>query len=371
MKETPTNPFANSPDSTNRASTVSNMSRLEIPQPARSNPRPSPPRNSSSARISSNPFERSTSTDLSFSRPGSSYSEVTPRGRQTYQPRRSSHLRFSNAPDANDMDALATLEGRELASKLGSKASQGELLRHSHAASRGYQPVPRTLIVDGISESAESAERSNTRSSDESWSASSGDSSLRHPAGLRRHNPSSSGSPESKASKYGRYESSDLDSLASHRKSHVAETGQLFPRIRVNGSTGEWTSVQQPAEHNNFLSTSPVSPLEPSDPFATPHLTPLPLPERGNEPPTFEEFVRSTSPPGQFYPGADGIPLQEQHGNTRFTASNDGINQTQRSRLIKEANHENRAGETYQMKNLQRKRQDSGGRKESLFSEAV
>lgn len=35
----------------------------------------------------------------------------------------------------------------------------------------------------------------------------------------------------------------DLDLLQSHRLSHVAETGQLTPRVRKPGHSGEWASV--------------------------------------------------------------------------------------------------------------------------------
>jgi hypothetical protein len=35
----------------------------------------------------------------------------------------------------------------------------------------------------------------------------------------------------------------DLDLLQSHRMSHVAETGQLTPRVRKPGHSGEWASI--------------------------------------------------------------------------------------------------------------------------------
>ena len=35
----------------------------------------------------------------------------------------------------------------------------------------------------------------------------------------------------------------DLDLLQSHRMSHVAETGQLTPRVRKPGNSGEWASM--------------------------------------------------------------------------------------------------------------------------------
>lgn len=111
-----------------RASTASNMSRLEIPQPAHGHHRPSPSRstNSSYTRTSGNPFERSVSSEPSTSTAGSSYMERQPRGRATYQPRRASHLRYSNSHTVDHAEALATLEGRQLASKTGSKSSQGK-----------------------------------------------------------------------------------------------------------------------------------------------------------------------------------------------------------------------------------------------------
>lgn len=110
-----------------RSSAASDMSRLEIPQAAHGHPRASPRvMTSSYSRVSGNPFERSISSERSPSRPGSSYSESLPRGRASYQPRRASHLRFSKDYTTNSAEALATLEGKKLASKTGSKSSQGE-----------------------------------------------------------------------------------------------------------------------------------------------------------------------------------------------------------------------------------------------------
>lgn len=150
-----------------------------------------------------------------------------------------------------------------------------------------------------------------------------------------------------------RYRSSDLDSLASHRRSHAAETGQLLPRVRVNDGAGEWASVQQPAEHQNFLSDRSVSPIgSTNDPFATPQTTPLMAPsqESSRGPPSFEEFVRSTSPQGQYYLGEEGIPLQQQS-----VEGDRGYN----SRPV------------YQPFEQQRNEQNTAVRKASSFSEAV
>lgn len=162
------------------------------------------------------------------------------------------------------------------------------------------------------SESAE-YEIFNQRPSDDSWSGSSGET----------HRPyagtASNGllQPVPVKSSTARYNSSDLDSLASHRKSHAAETGQLFPRVRLTDGAGEWTGVQQPAEHRNFLSNRTPSPMSArNDPFATPQTTPLMTPEPGSGAPSFDDFVRSTSPQGQRFPGEEGIPLQQHFGNT-------------------------------------------------------
>ncbi|KAL8929930.1 MAG: hypothetical protein Q9208_001074 [Pyrenodesmia sp. 3 TL-2023] len=295
----------------NRSSTASDISRLEIPQAAHGHPRPNPRvMTSSYSRVSGNPFERSISSERSPSRPGSSYSESLPRGRPSYQPRRASHLRFSKDYTTNSAEALATLEGKKLASKTGSKSSQ---------------------------ESAE-YEISGERASDDSWSGSSGEA--RRP--YVRNSSNGVVQPIPFKPSTSRYSSSDLDALASHRKSHAAETGQLYPRVRLNDSAEEWTGVQQPAEHRNFLSNRTPSPMSTSnDPFATPLRAP-----------SFDEFVRSTSPQGQYYLGEEGIPLQQQFGNTQGVRDYDSETLQQPSRT-------------------QRNQQSTTGRKASSFSEAV
>ncbi|KAL8845942.1 MAG: hypothetical protein Q9221_008933, partial [Calogaya cf. arnoldii] len=304
-KDTPT-PVHPVPAS-DRASTVSSMSRLEIPQAAHGHPKPSPARssNSSYTRVSGNPFDRSVSSDRSPSR-FSSYTDYAPNSahRPTYQPRRASGLRYSeyNSHTVDSAEALASLEGRQLASKTGSKSSQ---------------------------ESAE-YEVSRQRASGDSWSESS-----------HSHDPRSNGlvQPTAVKPQHGRHRSSHLDSLASHRESHAAETGQLYPRVRVNDTAGEWTAVQELAEHRNFLSEGSVR----NDPFVTPQVTPLmtPMEEPSRGPPSFEEFIRSTSPQGQYYHGEENIPLQQQAGNMQGVRNTDAY------------------------------KQDAMGRKASSFSEAV
>lgn len=204
-----------------------------------------------------------------------------------------------------------------------------------------------------VPESAE-YEHSDQRASDDSWSGSSRESHRPH-AGLPEepNNPSNGLlQPRPIKSANPHYRNSDLDSLASHRKSHAAETGQLFPRVRVSDAAGEWTAVQQPAEHRNFLSERSASQMgSSSDPFTTPQTTPLinSMKEASRGPPSFEEFVRSTSPQGQYYLGEEGIPLQEQTGNSHGSPS-----------FSSPAAHQQ-----------QGRKQDATGGKASSFSEAV
>ncbi|KAI4142203.1 MAG: hypothetical protein L6R39_005046 [Caloplaca ligustica] len=308
-----------SPD---RASTASNMSRLEIPQAAHGHPRLGPRSSTSThTRGSSNPFERSVSSEQLPSRPASSYTEFAPRSRPSYQPRRASALRYSTIDTS--AEALASLEGKILASKTGSKSSQ---------------------------ESSE-YESPTQRGSDDSWPGSSRETHRSY----TRHSSNALLQPVPVKASTTRYNDSNLDSLADHRKSHAAETGQLFPRVRVNDGAGEWTGVQQPAEHRDFLRDRSVSPMSSrTDPFASPRSTPLmtPTPEPSRGAPSFEEFVRSTSPQGQYYLGEEGIPLQEPIGSTQ-------------------SGYRYGSGTVHQSITPQANEYDVSTRKTSSFSEAV
>ncbi len=112
--------------SSERPVSTSNMPRLEMPQPAHhENLGPSPARSSTSSRPLSSSFDRAVSAEIIPSRLSSS--ESTSRGRATYQPRRSSHLRYSNLYDNDSSGALAALEGRQMAKTPAGSHSAGEL----------------------------------------------------------------------------------------------------------------------------------------------------------------------------------------------------------------------------------------------------
>ena len=94
-----------------RPGSASTIPRLEMPQPAHHEP-PGPARSSTQSRPLSSSFDRAVSAEIIPSRASSS--EFTNRGRPTYQPRRSSHLRYSNSHELDNSEALAALEGRQL-----------------------------------------------------------------------------------------------------------------------------------------------------------------------------------------------------------------------------------------------------------------
>lgn len=108
-----------SPDA---SSSASEMSRIEIPQPVHGYPG------------MSNSAGPSSKIPRSFDRPISSErqhgklptSDHQSGGRPTYQPRRSSQLRFSNSFNPEESQAFATLEGRSMTADRNGKRPEGE-----------------------------------------------------------------------------------------------------------------------------------------------------------------------------------------------------------------------------------------------------
>ena len=103
----------------------SNMSHIEIPRPIHGHseihvPTGNPFQHHSSAFDGTSPSETS-------HKPHMMSSERYPYGRPTYQPRRSSHLRFSNSFDPDHNDALAALEGRPTTANGKGKRPEGML----------------------------------------------------------------------------------------------------------------------------------------------------------------------------------------------------------------------------------------------------
>jgi hypothetical protein len=96
----------------------------------------------------------------------------------------------------------------------------------------------------------------------------------------------------------------DLDLLQSHRMSHVAETGQLTPRVRKPGNSGEWASVAD----NQISSVNGVN-------YFMPQKTPSPpLPAIIDPPqdlePTARQHVQDSHPANE---AKQGVPLMESY----------------------------------------------------------
>ena len=86
----------------------------------------------------------------------------------------------------------------------------------------------------------------------------------------------------------------DLDSLASHRRSHAAEISQILPRIQVsNGGSGDWTSLNSNSSDREYhADDSPKQILgSPKEHFKTPNHSTM-VTTTGNPPP-FQSFLDS------------------------------------------------------------------------------
>lgn len=108
----------------------------------------------------------------------------------------------------------------------------------------------------------------------------------------------------------------DLDMLQSHRMSHVAETGQLTPRVRKPGNSGEWASVA-----DNIRSPQDISTVNGVDYFVPQQKTPSPpLPPVAI--PTYDAPVPSASRSTQDYHAANqakqAVPLLETYAPRPF-----------------------------------------------------
>lgn len=101
---------------------TSEMSRIEIPQPVHDHPGVT--HSAGTSQKAPIPFDRLGSSERQHSKPPTS--DHQSRGRPTYQPRRSSHLRFSNSQDPEDSEAYATLEGHTATGGRNGKGAEGE-----------------------------------------------------------------------------------------------------------------------------------------------------------------------------------------------------------------------------------------------------
>ena len=131
-----------------------------------------------------------------------------------------------------------------------------------------------------------------------------------------------------------------LNYLASHRRSHAAEEGQLLPRIRPKNPYGV-TTPDVPLHRRQF-STGHISGEESSDPFATPLGTPMGSTRSGyvEEPPSFASFVNSSPSPNNRTEAIDDV--ENASSDLRYTNNalqqGDGNRQHRQSHVARKVN---------------------------------
>lgn len=104
------------------SSSISEMSRIEVPRPVHE--QPSMNHLPGASRKLSTPLDQPILLGRQHSKPHSS--DHQSHGRPTYQPRHSSHLRFSNSLSPQDSKAYAALEGRTATAGGNGKQPEGE-----------------------------------------------------------------------------------------------------------------------------------------------------------------------------------------------------------------------------------------------------
>ncbi|EUC50244.1 hypothetical protein COCMIDRAFT_1196 [Bipolaris oryzae ATCC 44560] len=191
----------------------------------------------------------------------------------------------------------------------------------------------------------------------------------------------------------------DLDLLRSHRLSHVAETGQLMPRVRKPGHSGEWASVA-----DNQISTlngvnyftprkSPSPPLStgihPSQDVVTPSSGPSHDGHAANQARQAIPLTESYAPNAPFYPDTyqpHGPSHQYSYDQVPYQVMTDQ-NQDRNEQVLRKVNsgfeilrpgtfkeptpEELELAERRASKKLQKKRRPSTDSRKSAFTEQV
>ncbi|KAF3000222.1 hypothetical protein E8E13_007327 [Curvularia kusanoi] len=176
--------------------------------------------------------------------------------------------------------------------------SQSNAVRNSSALQNSERSGPPSPRNAQFGESSTSSKKSSRRTSDESDYMAIGQDVRAYETAYMR--PASGMSPIDPRT--------DLDLLQTHRMSHVAETGQLTPRVRRPGHSGEWASVadNQVATHNGVNYFMPrKTPSPPLAPIADPQEeAPVRASNRAPAPQTQGQYQTQ---PNQ------GVPLQESY----------------------------------------------------------
>lgn len=188
----------------------------------------------------------------------------------------------------------------------------------------------------------------------------------------------------------------DLDLLQSHRMSHVAETGQLTPRVRKPGHSGEWASVadNQVASQNGvsyFLPQKTPSPPYPAVEQAEQSSSYASSSQSSNHANQGVPLAESYAPNAPYYPDTyqvrgpqhqmsyDEVPyevqtMQNKDRDTEVLRSvNSGFQVLKPGTFAAPAPEEMELAERRQStgKKLQKKRRSSGDSRKSAFTEQV
>lgn len=190
----------------------------------------------------------------------------------------------------------------------------------------------------------------------------------------------------------------DLDLLQTHRMSHVAETGQLTPRVRKPGHSGEWASVAdhqiQSANGVNYFmpqkTPSPPMPAivdQPVESAPVPASNPTMDVNTSNEIKQGVPLMESYAPKAAYYPDTyeprgpqhqysyDEVPYevnteQNQRDSQVLRKVNPGFEILRPGTFAAPTPEEAELADRRQSKKLQKKRRSSETRR-SAFTEGV
>ena len=309
------------------SSSSSEMARIEIPQPVHEYP---------GANHSASPSHNiPTTLDPSMSseqqRSRQHASDHSNHSRPTYQPRHSSHLRFSNSLSPEDSEAFAALEGRPLAADRNGKRPKGAY-------------TLQCLVKCG----ADFQDRSAYDSSGEehrdpmSWSGHSKNSTssdnhgdVNQPVQPKRLSngylqPASRQPPKIRTSNTynpDRYKPVQLDPLASNTDSHMDDLGRLHVRNRESGMSVVYAPVEDSVSKR--LASSQGSTHEVIDPFATPESSP----KEDRNP-----VIVDAPPANQHSEMIDNGDIDYIQGHAQPLRPFDGNRQLRRSQVVRKVN---------------------------------
>lgn len=190
----------------------------------------------------------------------------------------------------------------------------------------------------------------------------------------------------------------DLDLLQTHRMSHVAETGQLTPRVRKPGNSGEWASVadNQTSSINGVNYFAPQkTPSPPYPTFQQHEEVGLSASSRStedahtvNQARQAQPLTESYAPKAAYYPDTyeprgphhqysyDDVPYevnteQNQRESQVLRSVNSGFQVLKPGTFQPPTPEELELAERKQSKKLQKKRRSSGDSRQSAFVEQV